>query len=174
MVDKWFRNFLLFQYFFFVVVVFIWYSLGNTNPGGSRGEAVAYTSVIITFIVLLLIILYHVYTYTTVFSKVKKSSMIGRLLTKIDSEQKPKCHCRLPPDDDIHQFNEILDMIDRPVDASDYKVPLNQERVKPTQYVVEVHQPHLVPPDHHPEEAIPQRATDTAEVVPVELLGPAK
>ena len=169
------ETFFYFNIVFFVI--FIWYSLGNTNPGGSRGEAVAYTSIIITFIVLLLIILYHVYAYTTVFSKVKKSklgNMIGRLLTKIDSEQKPKCHCRLPPDNDIHRFNEILDMIDRPVDTNDYRVPLNQERGKPTQSVVEVHQPHLVPPDHHPEEATPQRATDTAEVVPVEPLSPAK
>ena len=75
------ETFFYFNIVFFVI--FIWHSLGNTNPGGSRGEAVAYTSVIITFIVLLLIVLYHVYTYTTVFSKVKKLSMIG-----IDFSQK--------------------------------------------------------------------------------------
>ena len=57
-------------------MIFSWYSLGNEHI---HREAIAYTSVIITFIVLLLIILYHVYTYTTVFSKVKKTKF-GRMM----------------------------------------------------------------------------------------------
>ena len=51
-------------------VIFTWYSL---NSPASGREAAAYTSVIITFIALLLIILYHVYTYTSVFSKIYKT-----------------------------------------------------------------------------------------------------
>ena len=56
-----------------------------------------------------------------------------------------------PPDDDIHRFNELLDMIDGPANTNDYNVPIplndRQKPVKPTQSVVEVHQPYLVPPD---------------------------
>ena len=133
-------------------VIFTWYSLDN--PASNR-EAAAYTSVIITFIALLLIILYHVYTYTSVFSKIHKTKlggMIDRLFTDTDPKPKPERHWSPPPDDDIHRFNELLDMIDRPVNTHDYKVPVKQqEPVKLTQSVVEVYQPcDLAAPD--PEE----------------------
>ena len=133
-------------------VIFTWYSLDK--PASNR-EAAAYTSVIITFIALLLIILYHVYTYTSVFSKIHKTKlgrMIDRLFTDTDPKPKPDRHWSPPPDDDIHQFYKFLDKIDRPVNTQDYKVPVKQqEPVKPTQSVVEVHQPrNLAAPD--PEE----------------------
>ena len=123
-------------------VIFTWYSLDS--PASNR-EAAAYTSVIITFIVLLLIILYHVYTYTSVFSKIHKTKlggMINRLFTDAYPKPKPERHWSPPPDDDIHRFNELLDVIDRPVNTYDYEVPVKQqEPAKPTQSVVEVHQP---------------------------------
>ena len=130
-------------------VIFTWYSLDKPR------KAAAYTSVIITFIALLLIILYHVYTYTSVFSKIHKiklGGMIDRLFSDTDPKPKPERHWSPPPDDDIHQFYEFLDEIDRPVNTQDYKVPIKQqEPVKPTQSVVEVHQPrNLAAPD--PEE----------------------
>ena len=133
-------------------VIFTWYSFDK--PASNR-EAAAYTSVIITFIALLLIILYHVYTYTSVFSKIHKTKLgqiIDRLSTDTDPKPKPERHWSPPPDDDIHQFYEFLDKIDRPVNTQDYKVPVKQqEPVKPTQSVVEVHQPcNLAAPD--PEE----------------------
>ena len=130
-------------------VIFTGYSLDKPR------ETAAYTSVIITFIALLLIILYHVYTYTSVFSKIHKtklSGMIDRLFTDTDPKPKPERHWSPPPDDDIHQFYEFLDKIDRPVNTQDYEVPIKQqEPVKPTQSVVEVYQPrNLAAPD--PEE----------------------
>ena len=63
--------------------IFTWYSLNSTNI---NQKAVAYTSVITTFIVLLLIIFYRVYTYTTIFSKVRKTSplrMIKNIFSKL-------------------------------------------------------------------------------------------
>ena len=143
--------------------IFTTYTLDNPDK---NQEAAAYTSVISTFIVLLLIILYHVYTYTTVFSKIKKTRpgrIIDRLFTNTDPKPKPKRHWSPPPDDDIHRFNELLDMIDRPVNTNDYTVTLKQEPVKPTQSVVEVHHPYLTPPD-------PEEVTNTqcaAEAVQV-------
>ena len=78
--------------------------------------------------------------------------MIDRLFADADPKPKPERHWIPPPDDDIHRFNELLDIIDRPVNTYDYKVSVKQqEPVKPTQSVVEVHQPrHLAAPD--PEE----------------------
>ena len=110
----------VFETFFYLNIlsfaVFTWYSLDN--PDSRNQIAAAYTSVIITFIVLLLIILCHVYTYTTIFSKIKKTKpgrIIDRLFTNTDPKLKPKRHRSPPPDDDIHRFNELLDMIDRPI-----------------------------------------------------------
>ena len=93
------------------------------NDRDGNQEAAAYTSVILVFIALLLIILYHVYT---VFSK----ATCGRITDKLDRE------CT-PPDDDIH---ELLDVIDHP---HIYRPPRLKQRksVKSTQSVVEVHQP---------------------------------
>ena len=67
--------------------------------------------------------------------------MCGRIIDRLY----PECPS---PDDDIHQFNELLIMIDRPYV---YKPLKQQEPVKPTLSVVEVHQPRdLAAPD--PEE----------------------
>jgi hypothetical protein len=105
-------------------VLFTWYSLNSPN---SNRKAAAFTSVAITFIVLLLIILYHVYTYTSVFSKIYKTKlgrMIDRLFTDADPKPKPEPS---PPDDDIHRFNKLLDVIDRPVNTYDYKKAVKQQ-----------------------------------------------
>ena len=128
--------------------IFTWYSLDD--PGGNR-EAAAYTSVTITFIALLLIILYHIYTYTSVFSKIKKTKLgtkIDRLFTNADPKPKSeRRHWSSPPDDDIHRLNELLDAIDRPANTYDYNVQLKQNPVKPTQSIVEVNHPYLTAPD---------------------------
>ena len=139
--------------------IFTWYSLSNTNVSQ---RAIAYTSVLVGFFLLLLIILYHVYTYTTAFSVLKKTrpfQMTHGFLTRADQEAR---HClSLPPDDDIHRFNELLDIIDRPVNTDDYRVPLlRQNPVEPTKTVVEVHQPYLAPPE--PEQNTSQNTTSSS------------
>ena len=138
----------LFYWNILFLAVFTWYSLDSNR------EAAAYVSVIITFFALLLIVVYHLYTHTTVFSKLKGTKagrMVDRLLTESETKQKADQQS-YPLDDDIHRFNELLDMIDRPVNTNDYKAPNRQNQVGPTQSVVEVHKPYLAPPD--PEESI--------------------
>ena len=146
--------------FFFLNILFFtmftWYSLGDKrlNQG-----AIAYTSVTITFVVLLLIILYHVYAYSSLFSKIKKTKLgrkMDRLFTDIDTEPKPnprQRHYSPPPvnvNDDDSQVSddrgELLDDLDGPVDTDDYNnavtVPLvSSVRMQPTYSVVEVHKP---------------------------------
>ena len=122
-----------------IFTTFTWYCLGECR----NKNAAAYTLVIITFIVLLLIILNHVYTYTTVLSKFKGTKYVKTLKSLITPAAKDlKKEANLPPDDDIHQFHDLLDIIDHPVNTNDYK-----ETVVPTFSVVEVHQPQLAPPD---------------------------
>ena len=132
--------------------IFTWYSLSNTSI---NQKAVAYTSVLSAFIVLLLIIFYHVYTYT-VFSKIKKmnlSRMISRIFSKADSAIRAGHHQRPPSDENIHRFNELLDMIVGPVNTNDYNVPLlDREPVQPTYSVVEA------PTESHSDQPDPEEA----------------
>ena len=114
--------------------LFTWHSLSNNTV--AIQAAAAYTSVIVTFITVLIIILYHMYTYTMVFSKVKKMKsgrMFNYLFTKVDPKSKTK-QSQSPDDDDFHRFNE---MIDHPIDTNDLK--LQQKPMKLTYSVVEVH-----------------------------------
>ena len=125
--------------------IFSWYSLTNTD---SNQEVAAYISVAITFAVLLLIILYHMYTCTAIFSRVK-NTRLGRMIDKTfaisDPKSKPECNQSQPPDNDIHRFNELLDMIDRPINTNDYTLPIDEKTMEPTSSEVVVHK--LLPPD---------------------------
>ena len=129
---------------------FIWYSLDKSD--NKHAEEAAHTSVIIGFLVLLPIILYHVYTYTSLFSKIKETKL-GRMIDRLSTNhQKPKprqCRSSPPPDNDIHRFDEVLCELDCPVNTDDYNpAPLRRPSpVQPTCSVVEVHHPCLVPPD---------------------------
>jgi hypothetical protein len=67
-------------FFYLNINTFTWYCLGECMRRNKK--AAAYTSVAITFIVLLLIVLYHVYTYTSVFSKIKNTKSM-KMLKKI-------------------------------------------------------------------------------------------
>ena len=143
--------------------IFTWYSLSNTDI---NQEAVSYVSVLVALFALLLIILCHVYTYTRVFLIVKKTRpfrIIHTFLARNDQELKrPQS---LPPDDDIHRFNELLDIIDRPINTEDYRVPLlMQKPVEPTQTVVEVHQPYIPPPE-------PEQAGTSQNIVASQISG---
>jgi hypothetical protein len=95
------------------------------------------------------------YTYTTVFSKVKETRL-GRMISRIPDTDEPEPsgipvlrHRSPPPDDDIHRFDELLDDLDCPVNTEDYNtVPLlRPPPVEPTFSVVEMHQPCLATPD---------------------------
>ena len=101
----------------------MWFTLDGQD---SDKEAVAYTSVTITLILLLLIIFHHVYTYTTLFSKLRRLKLcthttVDQLFTDTDQEQHTRLLCLSPlPDEDIHRFNELLDIIDGLVNTNDY------------------------------------------------------
>ena len=143
--------------------VFTWYSLSNTNI---NQKVVAYTSVLTTFIMLWFIILYHVCAYTTIISKVNQkkmnvSRMITRFFSKADPTIRATYHQRPPPDNNIHRFNEVLDMIAGPVNTNDYNIPLlDRQPVEPTYSVVELPESH--PDQPNPDEAIIHTIPDPA------------
>ena len=147
-----FETFFCLNILFFTI--FTWLSLGDKN---FHQEAIAYISVTITIVVLLFIILSHVYTYTNLFSMVKKTKlgrMIDRLFTITLPKPAPRLRCYSPPpaDDDIHRY--LLDELASPVNTDDYintTPSLSPEPMEPTFSVVELPKPHdLAAPD--PEE----------------------
>ena len=105
--------------------VFTWYSLNSPNI---NQKAVAYTSVLTTFATLCLILLYHVYTCTKIFSKVKKlhrsSLRVNNKFIKVDPTVRARQHLRRLPDG---LMKELLDKITVPantVDHDDNNIPL--------------------------------------------------
>ena len=101
------------------LATFTWYSLDNPK---SNKEAAAYISVTITFPVLLVILLYHVYAYTGLFSKVKETRFYRVLIGCTALKLKPRQHrnSHPPPDGDrFQQLNELFG----PVNTGDYKIP---------------------------------------------------
>ena len=130
-------------FFYFNILfisVFTWYSLSDTE---SNKEAAIYISVTITIIVLLLIILYHMYSHTTLLNETQHKSLERTFSKVFKSGPQPKSKQQLippPPDEDIHRFHELLDMIDRPINTNDYNIlsSTNQTPNKPTHSVVEI------------------------------------
>ena len=111
--------------FFYLNILFLatftWYSLDNPK---SNKEAAAYISVTITFPVLLVILLYHVYAYTSRFSKVKETKFY-RFLTALKLKPREHRNSSPPPDgvvyydgakDRFQQLDELLG----PVNPEDY------------------------------------------------------
>ena len=102
-------------------------------------------SVGIMFIQLLVIIVYHICRYAN--SKIYEMIQNTAIYKKLNEKMKPtksKLNDSQPPpsDTDIHQFYELLNVIDRPVNTSDYgsitpKEP-QPKPVEPTQSIVEL------------------------------------
>ena len=77
-------------------------------------KAIAYVSITTSFVLLVMIILYHMYAHTKMFQKFQNCSYLP-ILTKIN--QKPRAQSP-PPDDDIHGVWSLAGKIDDPVNAN--------------------------------------------------------
>ena len=146
----------LFETFFFLNILFFSmfteYSL--SNPSISQ-ETVANISVSAAFLVMLLIIFYHMYAYTTIFSIFKKTlitsfGVVRSLFTTNDQDAQRERRLSLPHDDDIPRFSELLSINDCSVNTNDYSVPLLTDKPMESCTLhlteVEVHQPYIPPP----------------------------
>jgi hypothetical protein len=131
------------------LATFTWYSLDNPD---SNNEVAAYISVTITFPVLLVIILYHVYTYTSLFSTLKETKtyrMLAGIALKLKPRQRHQGHPP-PAGVDVHgakdryqQPNDELDDLFGPANDADYNptVPLINPDPVPTHSEVELSAP---------------------------------
>ena len=142
-------------YFNIIVVSNItWYMLDSDTK---HQNIITNISVAITFIQLLLIISYHAFRYANqkVYTKLSEKTFYKKGIKKLTPQKKTKIHLEhgpIPADNDIHQFHELLDMIDHPVNTKDYRV--EEKPVEPTKSVVELPKPYLAPPPPPPLEEI--------------------
>ena len=122
--------------------IFTWYTIdADTNQ-----TAVTNISVGITFIQLIAVIIYHVCKHTNqkLFAKIQGSTISIKMKEKlIRKKQKRVYHKPVPADEDIHQFYELLDMIDSPANTNDYNI--KPKSAGPTQSVVERPKSQLAP-----------------------------
>ena len=89
--------------FYFNIICLTALTVATDHP------ASAYMSVCISFTLLLIIILYQVYTYTNVFIKFRESSVGNRLKELFTTNLSKE---RVSKDDDVYRSHELLDMID--------------------------------------------------------------
>ena len=109
--------------------VFSWYSLETRTQ---TRAAIAYTSVSVTFLLLIVVLIYHVYKYTSAFSKLQKSTSFKTFLVLFQVEEK-------------EQAKKIPDKCNDPLELDD----ILMNRVEPTYSVVEIHKPKVhQKPDH--------------------------
>ena len=158
------------------VSILTWYALDSNNK---YQPIITNISVGMTFIQLLLVVLYHTLKYLTskLYSRIQETSTIKKVNERlIPSKMKKFDYKPIPADDDIHQFNELLDMIYHPVNTNDYNAP--QVRLRPTkpavtQSEVELPKPYLAPPPpplleeikEEPEIEIEQQASEEDRVI---------
>ena len=66
---------------------------------------------------------------------------LSRIINRFRADPRIRAthHMRPQPEDNIHRFNELLDMIVGPANTNDYNLPLlDQQPVEPTYSVVEL------------------------------------
>ena len=122
--------------------IFTWYTI----DADTKQTAVTNISVGITFIQLIAVIIYHVCKHTNqkLFAMIQGSAISIKVKEKlIRKKQKSVNHKPVPADEDIHQFYELLDMIDSPANTNDYNI--KPKSAGPTQSVVERPKSQLAP-----------------------------
>ena len=128
------------------VCILTWYALDSNNK---YQTIITNISVGITFVQLLLVIFYHILKYVTskLYSRILESPTIKEVNERLIPREKKKFDDKpIPADGDIHQSNELLDMIDRHVNINDYNIPQVRLRPsKPAQSVVELPKPYVAP-----------------------------
>ena len=123
------------------VATLTWYTI-DKGKGDIYNTAIAYTSVVTTCLLLLVIILYHMSTYTSMFSKIYKTKFGQNLnfgnICKIAAEQKAKAKYPSPPlDKNSNRYIEYLYCFDN----ADYQPSLKLTPLEPIHSVLENRQP---------------------------------
>ena len=120
--------------FYFNILTFAtltWYTVNQETT--VHNSAIAYVSVIITLLLLVLVIIHHLSTYTTLLSRMHKTAVYQNLLKtlKFHGTGKPTAGTALPltvnnnDDDDTERFNELMDVMECSVSINDFQSQRN-------------------------------------------------
>ena len=92
-------------------------------------QAIAHTSVVLSFIVLLFMILYHVNTHTTLLSVLHDNETMKNITGKFETKPVHKVECPLPHGNGI---DDILDITNSPSSGAGYELESRSKSVEPT------------------------------------------
>ena len=132
------------SFFYFNIVFFASFTAYNLSTGGNQ-DGIAYTSVVLSIVVTTFILFYHFYTYTSLFSCIRKSKLVTNFKKRFTSKSKPKfnedSHYSITDYDlsvDISRYDDIMDLTDSDAEyhsADSYSI---KNRSGPTRSVVEI------------------------------------
>ena len=103
------------SFFYVNIIIFAAYTSYNLSVGNSQ-DGIAYTSVVSSIVMTICIIFYHVYKYTSIFSRLGKTKLAMKIKKRFKLKKSPKAAVEHPSttitDDSIHRFDHILDLSD--------------------------------------------------------------
>ena len=123
------------SFFYINTIFFAAFTSYNLSTGNSQ-DGIAYTSVILSFVVTIFIVLYHVYEYTSLLSMLKKSKAAISIQKMLKSSDKRELedefdHSHYNNDDD--RYEDILDISDYHVSDADYHEMESNDRSTPSE-----------------------------------------
>ena len=115
------------SFFYFNVVFFASFTAYNLSAGGDQ-NGIAYTSVVLSIVVTLFILLYHSFTYTSLFSCILNSKLVANIKKRFASDSKPKQKLanKVRPSliadnsSDTLRYDDIMDLNDISVSDTEY------------------------------------------------------
>ena len=131
------------SFFYFNIIFFASFTAYNLSAGGNQ-DGIAYTSVVLSIVVTILILFYHFYAYTSLFSCIRKSKFVTSFENKSKSKPKFNEDSRYSITDfsvDISRYDDIMDLNDISVSDAEYHSADSysiQNRSGPTSSVVEI------------------------------------
>ena len=126
------------SFFYFNVIFLASFTAYNLSTGNNQ-DGIAYTSVVLSIVVTMLIVIYHVVKYTPVFRKISKSQFVEKLKKFKAAEPVQSTNPGIT-DDSIRRYDDIMDLSDHTVvsSSSTYKAYDQSSMSKPTSTVVEM------------------------------------
>ena len=126
------------SFFYFNIIFLASFTSYNLSTGNNQ-DGIAYTSVVLSIVVTILIIIYHAFKYIPVFRKMRESKFFEKMKRSKAAEPVQSTNPRIT-DDSIRRYDDIMDLSDHTVvtSSSTYKSYDQSSVSKPTSTVVEV------------------------------------
>ena len=133
------------SFFYFNIIIFASFTAYNLSTGGNQ-DGIAYTSVVLSIVVTIFILLYHVYAYTWFFKKLRNSKFVVNFKNRLTSSLNPQFNKESQSSitdfsNSIRRHDDILDITNPLTRDAEYHIIdayVVENRRKPTRSVVEL------------------------------------